>query len=144
MASNVPQDWLQVQEYDGPGFLPLASFGKWRVAILNFEMKSSAQELDRVERHTNTDEVFVLLRGRAVLLLGGVAPQIQELQTVSMRLGSIYNVRRNSWHASLLSHDASILIVEEADTGPQNTDFLNLSAEDREGVRSVAAHEGLP
>ena len=38
-----------------------------------------------------------------------------------MEAGKIYNVRRNTWHTVLLSREASVLIVENRDTGEANS-----------------------
>jgi hypothetical protein len=46
-----------------------------------------------------------------------------------MAPGKLYNVRQNAWHSALLSRDALILIVENRDTGENNTEYCSLTAE---------------
>jgi hypothetical protein len=116
---------LEIREYSGEGYQPLIDFGSWRVAILRWEPGSQAKEIDCMERHTQTDEVFVLLEGRATLLLGGNQGKVDGIQLEAMASGKLYNVKRNTWHTALLSHDASILIVRTVILGKPTRNFAN-------------------
>ena len=82
-----------------------------------------------MECHTETDEVFVLLTGQGRLPLGGSSLQVEEIYPQEMEIGSIYNVRCNTWHTILPSRDASVLLVEGRDTGDHNSEFATLSEE---------------
>jgi hypothetical protein len=66
---------LQIREFQGEGFQPLIYSGGWRVAILHSEEDMRAEGIATMERHTETDEVFVLTRGKGVLLTGGTTPR---------------------------------------------------------------------
>lgn len=143
MEASIPEDWVQTRGYLGSGFMPLVAFSTWRVAILRPDAAQPFGLATQMERHTETDEVFVLTKGEGMLLLGGIGPYVEGLQPCRMQLGTIYNVRKNSWHAILLSPDASVLIVENADTGTQNTEYEDLSVEFRSATRQIAAREGL-
>ena len=90
--------------------------------------------LEWMERHTQTDEVFVLLEGWATLLIGGNQGKIDNIQAVGMASGKIYNVKQNTWHSALLSRDALILIVENRDTGEGNSELFQLTAEQRQVI----------
>ncbi len=57
---------LQIRDHQGEGFQPLVYFGSWRVAILRPRADTRAEGITVMERHTQTDEVFVLTRGRGV------------------------------------------------------------------------------
>jgi ureidoglycolate hydrolase len=96
-----------------------------------------------MERHTETDEVFVLLHGRGVLIIGGNDDQVDSVQPQAMELGELYNVKRNAWHTILLSHDASVLIVENNDTGDHNTEFNDLTSDHRQLILEIAQREGF-
>jgi hypothetical protein len=43
----------------------------------------------------------------------------------------LYNVKQKVWHTILFSRDASVLIVENRDTGPHNTQFAELTLEQK-------------
>jgi ureidoglycolate hydrolase len=125
------EDILAIREYEGEGYKALIDFKSWRVAILRWAPFMTVDRLDTMERHTQTDEVFVLLHGRSSLVLGGNGSVVQELCVQGMEAGKLYNVRQNAWHAVLMSQDASILIVEESNTGEENTEYCQLD----EGLR---------
>ena len=141
--SRVDQRWLQVRRHNGTGFQSLVSFGAWRVAILNAGKSGAADSSATMERHTKTDEVFVLTRGRAILLLGGTEPQVQAVHRKAMEPGKIYNVRCNVWHTILLSRNASVLIVENRDTGPANSEHVELAPRERERIREIRKRVAL-
>lgn len=83
--------------------------------------------LSEIERHARTDEVFMLWRGRAALLIRVGA----ELRVVDMQPGVVYNVRAGAWHSLAGTRDASLVIVEDRDTHLQDTEILALDPAER-------------
>ena len=79
-----------------------------------------------VERHHQTDEVFILLQGPAALLLAGAGELPGEIEELPMESGQLYNVPRNLWHAVLTEPRSKLLIVENADTGESNSSYCPL------------------
>jgi len=136
-------DRLQIREHEGEGFKALVTFRDWRVGILRAEADMVQCAVASMERHTETDEVFVLTGGRAILLLGGSAREVEAVRPQAMDIGRIYNVRRNAWHTILMSRDASIVIVESDDTGPENSEYADISAELRQAILEIALREQL-
>jgi ureidoglycolate hydrolase len=134
---------LEISAHDGEGFKPLVSFGDWRVAILRFLDELEAERIDSMERHTETDEVFVLLIGQGVLILGGNCVQVEGIYPQVMEIGKIYNVKRNVWHTILLSRNAAVLLVENEDTGEHNSEYAGLSAEQRGSILRIAQQAGM-
>lgn len=128
---------LEIRGYDGDGYQPLVDYGEWRVAVLNFLEAIRPALNNRFERHTATDEIFVLMHGRGVLLMGGNGPQVGEIVPEVMLPAKVYNVKCNAWHGILLSEDASVLIVENKDTGDHNTEYCDLSAEQRSQIVTI-------
>ena len=125
---------LEIKEYTGEGYQPLIDFSTWRVAILRWIETSLPAKINSMERHMQTDEVFVLLAGRAALVLGGRDGVAAGLLVQPMEYGRLYNVRQAAWHTVLLSHDASILIVENKNTSKGNTEYCNLNAKQRQEI----------
>jgi len=122
---------LQIRDYQGEGFQPLVHFGAWRVAILRSREDTRAAGATKLERHMQTDEVFVLIAGQAVLLIAGDGQQVEAIRPEPMEPGKLYNVRQAVWHGVLLSRDASILIVENRDTAVENSQYSPLTAAQR-------------
>jgi ureidoglycolate hydrolase len=137
------ENCLEIREFTGEGYKPLIDYGKWRVAFLRYLDELLAEHIERMERHLETDEVFVLLQGRAVLLLGGNGTGLDGVHPQPMEGGKLYNVKRNAWHAILLSRDATILLVENCDTGEQNTEYAVLSSGQRRQIVDLARGEQI-
>jgi ureidoglycolate hydrolase len=138
------ENWLEIREFTGEGYKPLIDYGKWRVAFLRYlDEELLPERIDSMERHIETDEVFVLLQGRAVLLLGGNGTRLDGVFPQFMEGGKLYNVKRNAWHAILLSRDATILLVENRDTGEKNSEQAALSADQRRQIVELARREQI-
>jgi len=128
---------LEVRQYDGEGYRPLIDFGTWRVAILRWEPSMEPDKITFMERHTQTDEVFVLLHGQATLILGGNSSQVVDIFPQKLEGCNIYNVKQNAWHTVLQSRDASILIVENYNTGDENSEYCELSENFKKKIRDL-------
>jgi len=129
---------LDILEYDGEGYQPLVDFGTWRVAFLRFIDEIIPENIHRLERHVETDEVFVLLEGKAILFVGEGEKEIKKLHSIIMEPGKLFNVRKNAWHCCVLSRDGTILLVENCDTGKDNTDYVDLDASQKDYLVSVS------
>ena len=112
---------LDIIEYAGEGYLRLVNNGKWTLATLNWAPRFEESNITDLERHHLTDEVFVLLQGKATLLIG------EKAERVEMEPLKYYNIRAGIWHNIFVSKDARVLIGESSNTSKDNTDYLSLS-----------------
>ena len=129
---------LEIREYSGEGYKPLVDHGSWRVAFLRYIDELLPERIQALERHVETDEIFVLLHGAATLLLGGNAARVDGITPQAMEPGKLYNVKRNTWHSILLSRDATILLVENRDTSRENSEYITLAEEQRHAILEIA------
>ena len=111
---------LDVHDYTGEGYHAEARCGSWLVAIANAAERFTPEGLTYIERHMETDEVFVLLEGEVTLYIG------IERTPVKLERGKIYNVRRATWHAMTISPDGKVLIVENSDTCRENSEYMDI------------------
>jgi ureidoglycolate hydrolase len=132
---------LDVLEAKARGYRPLVDFATWRVAVLGFEDDLRPDRIRTMERHTETDEVFLLVTGQAVLLLAGNRSRPDGIEPVVMDSATVYNVRRGTWHGILVSRDAAVLLVENVDTGRRNTELADLVPNCRERLQEIARRE---
>ena len=58
-----------------------------------------------------------------------------------LEIGRIYNVKKEAWHATAMSVDASMLIVENRDTTDENSDYSGLTAGDKSLILETARRE---
>ena len=117
------ENCLQVHSYEGQGFQPLVTFNNWQVAVLNYLDKIHPEHNNSMERHKKTDEVFALMKGWGILIIGGNGQTVEGVYPQVMEIGKVYNVRVNTWHTILLSKDASVLIMEESNTIEENSEY---------------------
>ena len=117
---------LQIHSYDGAGYLPLVDYESWRVAMLN-PQEPSKSAIETMQRHMETDEVFVLLTGKCVLFVASDKDEPENLHGEFMEPLKVYNVPKAYWHASALSDGSSVLIVENRDTTAANSPHINLN-----------------
>ena len=111
-------EYLEIYEHPGNGYERTMNFEGWRVAFLAYAERFG--RITKLEKHTLTDEVFVLLKGSATLILG------EELQSIDMLPYKLYNVKKNAWHAIQVSKYAKVLIVENHNTSLENTFYKNI------------------
>jgi len=125
---------LAVHTHNEPAFRPVVDFEGWRVAVLNYVEHLEPENLTNMQRHDETDEVFVLLKGRCILFVGDGKDTVGRIQAADMAAGTVYNVRRGVWHTHTLSRDASVLVVENRDTTTDNSPFCELTSAQTEGL----------
>ena len=110
-------DQIEILEYTGTGYNRTMNFEQWRVAIANYAEHFDENLFDKIERHLLTDEVFVLLQGSATLVIG------KQMRRYPLEQGKLYNVKKGEWHNILMEKDAKVLIVENHNTSPENTEY---------------------
>jgi ureidoglycolate hydrolase len=128
---------LEIRQFSGKGYQPLIDFATWRVAILRWEDTSPPGNIESMERHTQTDEVFVLLEGQATIILGGKSERVDSILPQKLEPCKLYNVKKNTWHTVFLSCDVSILIVENRDTGVENSEYCQLTEEQKKEILAL-------
>ena len=116
-------DLIEVKTFEGQGFQPLVTYGSWRVAALRYMDEIAPDRIDSMERHTATDEVFILVAGKGMLILGGNSTLVTDTQKIEMKIGDVYNVKKDTWHTIVLSSDAKVIIVENENTGKDNSQY---------------------
>jgi ureidoglycolate hydrolase len=129
---------IEIKRFEGEGYRPLITHAGWRVAVLNYLSELHPTHISDMERHLGTDEVFVLVKGWAVLLVGGNDARVEGITDVEMAIGTLYNIRKNTWHGILMSEDASVVIVENDDTCEGNSEKYPLDERLRKQVMAFA------
>ncbi len=127
MTLSVSENLLEVLDYTKEGYSPVVDYDTWRVAVLNFSNNLLPRNIKSLQRHNETDEVFVLLSGRCILFIGDGNNKITDIFAENMQPLKIYNVKKSVWHSHTLSRDAKLLIVENRDTTFDNSPFCPLT-----------------
>jgi ureidoglycolate hydrolase len=138
---SMNENLLEIHEYLGEGYKPLIDFNCWRVAVLRYLDELQPDRISYLEHHNETDEVFVLLQGQAILFIGQGDETVEEVFPQVMKQGVLYNVKRGTWHTAVLSRDATILLVENRDTASENSRYFTLRPEQSRFIVETAARE---
>jgi len=135
------EELLEIHEFTGPGYEPVIDYGAWRVAVLNYLDEIHPAKIESMERHNETDEVFVLIKGQGILFLGEGKVEVERIHPQVLEPGKIYNVKKGVWHTVVLSRDGSVLIVENRDTRQENSNYFSLQAAHKLQILTTANKE---
>ena len=80
-----------------------------------------------MKRHNESDEVFALIRGKAVLLTG--EPTKKQFTRTELQTGTVYCVEAGTWHYLAVTEDAMVFVGENSTVSKENTDEINLEEE---------------
>jgi len=109
-------------DHTAEGLSPaLTSEDGWDVMFLNPLERLLVGNVKDMHKHTETRECFALVKGKAVLYTadGGDAPE--NIDARELQIGTICVVPKNVWHATAMTEDAKILLIENSNTTTENT-----------------------
>jgi hypothetical protein len=127
--SAFPDRLVEIGEYFGEGYKPILDFKGWRVAVLRRGDATTAGALTRVERHNETNEVFILTAGQADLVVCDGGNEPTDVLVTAMELNVAYNIRDGVWHHIVMSEDSHVILVEKTNTSRENSDYHDLTPE---------------
>ena len=125
---------IEVYEHNGEGYLPCLIRNDWQAALLNYAEAQDFVNIDKIEKHIQTDEVFVLLHGKAILITADVTSETIRFELIKMKEGIIYNIPQGVWHNIAMDRDTRIFICENANTHLIDCSFLALSVEQQKEI----------
>lgn len=120
---------IEIIDFVPAGYKPLVDFGAWRVAVLKFCDDLKLENIKTMQKHLETDEVFVLIRGNCTLFLGKDGDRPEDIKSVHMEHGKVYNIKKGVWHNHIMDEDGEVLIVENRNTCDDNSPIIVLDGE---------------
>ncbi len=131
--------WLEIYGHQGEGIGGAAAFEGWEVLILNYLPRLAPRAVMDMQRHTETDEMFILSQGRAILFLAGDGDEPGDrLEAAALEQGRVYRVRRNVWHTQVMTPEAKLFLVENRDTVVENSPRRLIGVSLREQIAQAA------
>ncbi len=128
---EINKNLLDIKEYLGDGYKPMMDYESWRVAILKYCDELLPENITKMQKHNETDEVFVLLKGKFILYIGEGDKVVTNIYSKELEPLKMYNVKKATWHTHSLSEDAVVLIIENQNTELSNSPEIELSFEQR-------------
>ena len=83
---------IQQYEFNGEGMTRVFENEKWMVGIKNWKPANDIANLNCLERHNETDELFILLAGSCVLLYANEVNGQLVIEAESMQPMKVYNI----------------------------------------------------
>lgn len=124
--ASIPAELVEIGESFAQRYQPVLDFHGWRVAMLRYCDHVDSGHLHRVERHRETNEVFILTAGSADLIVCEGGDQPANARIFPMRLNVAYNIGQSVWHHVLMSEDGHIILFERTNTSLENSDYSEL------------------
>lgn len=121
------QKEIEICEFPAADYMPLVDYEGWRVAVLAYCENTRAENIHTMQKHEETDEVFVLLRGKVTLLTAGSGETPGEVVLHEMEPMKTYNVKKGVWHNHILDEEGVVLIVENRNTCDENSPVVELA-----------------
>ena len=118
---------VSVNSYTTEGFCPVVRNSQFLCAFITTSPIYAPGLVKEMKRHNDTDEVFVLLEGNAVLL---TRDSLEEDCTVTpISPLTAYTVHAGTWHYLAVSQDAKVFVTESGALKRENTDTQDVREE---------------
>lgn len=119
------------------GYHPFLIRDGWQVAQLNYIEEQDIDQIHKLDVHHLTDEVFVLLKGTAVLITADLKDSEPEFEVILMKPGITYNIPMETWHNIAMTPGCEVLIVERSNTHVSDFDFYQLNEDQEKMMKSM-------
>lgn len=123
--------------YEGEGLTRVFENEKWTVGIKNWKPMNDIANINNLERHNGTDELFILLKGRCTLLFANETADGLDIRAVEMEPLKVYNIPRTLWHNTVTQKDTKLALIEDSSTGSANSDVIDLTEAQIARVREL-------
>jgi ureidoglycolate hydrolase len=128
---------IEVKEFSGEGMNRVYENKKWMVGIKNWKPANDITGLDCLERHNETDELFILLAGRCTLVYANEKGGGLDIAALEMEPLKVYNIPASLWHNTVTQRDTKMALIEDSSTGAKNSDMLALTPEQAAEIRKL-------
>lgn len=113
--------------YQGEGLQRGYENTEWTVGIKNYKKANDIDFIDSLERHNNTDEIFVLIEGNCSIVTAINENEKLVYEIEIMKKNTIYTIPKSLWHNTITDKEAKLILIENADTSMDNSEILKLS-----------------
>lgn len=137
MTEKQMENEIEIIDFQTEGYAPLVDYDKWRVAVLKFCDDLRIEKVTTMQKHLESDEVFVLMQGECTLFLGGRGEKPAELRHIKMELHKVYNIKKGEWHNHMMNEAGEVLIVENRNTSDDNSPIVSLTEEQIKELRKL-------
>ncbi len=106
------------------GFEPIFHTPNFKCAFITLSPQYAFGKVKEMKRHNDSDEVFVLLSGSAVLLTREEGST--EYAKTPLEYQTAYNVKHGTWHYLAVSEDSLVFVAESGSMKKENTETISV------------------
>ena len=122
---------IEIVNFPKEDYMPLKDYGAWRVAVLRHCVNTDMENIRWMQKHMETDEVFILTEGNCTLVLAGNGELPGEYDFVKMEPHKLYSIQKGYWHNHVLDEKGEVVIVENRDTTDDNSPTYHMTEQDK-------------
>jgi len=130
---------IETYAHKGEGYNPFFIKDHWQVAQLNYMAAQGLSSITKMDMHLQTDEIFILTKGTAILIAAVNDKQSFRFELTKMVPGIVYNIPVGLWHNIAMDVDAEILIVEKSNTHLGDFVYQDLNNDERNELNQQIA-----
>ncbi len=130
-------DLIEKYRYDGSGYSPFLIKDGWQVAQLNYMPEQDLLNINKMDRHLFTDEVFILLKGTAILIAATENDNEFQFECVKMKTGITYNIPVNQWHNIAMDKGSEVIIFEKDKTHLGDFEYKQISEAQKQELKNL-------
>ncbi len=119
------------------GYHPVIIDNGWQMAHLNYTEEQDIEQITRLDVHLKTDEVFVLIKGNAILIAADIVHEEPLFEVKLMKPNTIYNIPQNMWHNIAMEAGSEVFIAEKSNTHIADCKHFELNERKQEELKSM-------
>jgi mannose-6-phosphate isomerase-like protein (cupin superfamily) len=127
---------IEKYEIKESGYHPFLIRDGWQVAQLNYDISQNVENIKKLDIHNHTDEVFILLKGTAVLITAILNNNQPQFGLEIMKPGITYNIPQKTWHNIAMEKGCGVIVVEKSNTHENDFEFFYLTEEKQLELRA--------
>lgn len=124
-------------QHNGEGMARVYENAAWMVGLKNYKPANDAKLFTEIERHRQTDELFLLLEGSCVLLSAFEEGGVLRFEARAMERGVLAVIPSGLWHTTITRPGTRLALIEAPGTGAANSDVRLLSGTDLAAARAA-------
>ena len=97
----------------------------WVVCIKNWKPNNDIENIERLEVHHATDEQFIMISGKAVLLAATRENDAFRIDVIPMESGKVYNIPQGMWFNTVAMKNAKMAYVQDAYVKKKAAEYFN-------------------
>ncbi|SHJ08385.1 hypothetical protein [Pseudozobellia thermophila] len=123
------------------GYHPFIIKKGWQLAKLNYTKEQHISQITQLDVHLKTDEIFVAITGKAVLIAAEIIENEPKFEIELMKVNQIYNIPKGVWHNIAMEEGSEVFIAEKADTHVSDFEHFPLDNDKIEELRILVSSE---